>query len=190
MPSQIQIQMNRLVALSAALLMVSCIPYSFAPDIEGTKLVKAKKFKGNLPDMNALVFEDPYGNERFQRFMQERFEKDSTWTQLPEKIPVRIGETTCLISFYERERADRSFNLFAFLADGLLESENIDINEDDVYTTKRGFWYIILVVTDGQGQDCLSETYEHRLEVTNYLRLMYFEYINPIHVYHKFNDER
>ena len=37
----------------------SCIPFQFAPNIDNYKLVKGKRFKNGLPEKTTFVFEDP-----------------------------------------------------------------------------------------------------------------------------------
>ena len=160
------------------LLSGSCIPYSFAPDIEGTKLLKAKKFKSDLPGLNALVFKDTGEEYEFYRFLQKRLDLEQEGPL--ENIPVTLNEKTYYLSYYEREKATRTFNLLPVFIDALLEDNEIDPVMEENYTSRFGTWYIILTVTDDDGTDCLSEAYGERLLVVNFLRVLYHEYMNPL----------
>lgn len=155
-------------------ILYSCIPYSFAPNIKGNDLVKAKRFKRDLPDLNALVFKDPKAENAFHDFIRMQF-KDFEGDQLL-NIPFSVSGKTYYLSCYERERATKTFNLLPVIVDGVLDSPVLEDN----YTSRFGTWYIVLTVTDDAGTDCLSEKYKDRLPVVTYLRLLHSEYLEPM----------
>ncbi len=51
--------MRPLIFIIISFFMFSCIPIKIAPNIETDKLVKAKRFKRDLPRNYGFVFEDP-----------------------------------------------------------------------------------------------------------------------------------
>lgn len=160
----------------------SCIPYSKAPDIEGTRLFKAQKFKGDLPDSYALVFMNPYGLANFQTFMRERF--DVGEAALPQKIPFTVHGHMYFMEVFDRVRYDRAFNLWGGILYELISSNDVgDIlvdEEDELFADyEAGYAYIVLTVSDEYGRDALSEAYPEREQVLNYLRILYFDYTNP-----------
>ena len=170
--------MRLIRCLPAFLLLTSCIPYSFAPEFEGTKLTKAKKFKRDLPNREALTFRDPGEEYEFYRFLIQRLDIDQEGPLL--EVPMVINDKTYYLSYYERERATRTLNLLPMIMDAVLESNEIGPVLEENYTSRWGSWYGILTVTDADGKDCLSSKYKDRLSVANHLRLLHADYLNPM----------
>ncbi|WP_224491351.1 hypothetical protein [Robertkochia flava] len=170
--------MVKYISFGFILLMSSCIPYALAPNIDGNKLVKANRFKRDLPKLNALVFEDPFDADVFLNYLRNKYPEHRGEHLV--NIPFEIDGKVYYLSGFERERATKTFNLFPVLVDGVLESNDIDPVLEENYTSRTGKWYILLTVTDGEGKDCLSEKYADRLLVANYLRLLYYDYLNPL----------
>ena len=53
---------------------VSCIPLQIAPNIEGAKVYKGKKFKKQLPKQNVYVFEDPKDVNEFYTYINAKYD--------------------------------------------------------------------------------------------------------------------
>lgn len=166
----------------------SCIPYSKAPDIEGTRLVHARQFKSDLPDVYALVFENPYGIERFNDFLRQRFQWDGG--MIHAEIPFEVNEHRYLLSIHECKRYDRAINLFSGIVDDLIwdsddesdfEFAEMFIEEDNALFDdyEQGYLYIALTVADTYGRDALDKEHPEHNKVLGYLRLLHYDYVNP-----------
>jgi hypothetical protein len=47
---------------------------------------------------------------------------------------------------------------------------------EDLYTSRRGFWYLILTVTDNDIKDCLNPNYLNYEEIISHLKKLKKEY--------------
>lgn len=162
--------------LFICLLGTSCIPLSFAPNIEANTIKIAKRFKRNLPKQYAFIFEDPKEANEFFDYINTKY-------QLPgieRKIPIWIDTKPYIMNFYERKKATRTVNIIPILFDAALSSDDDDgpgfFNE--LYTSKNEKWYIIITITDLKGQDALSPKYAECKEVLMFLEAMQKEYIS------------
>ena len=54
----------------------SCIPLQIAPNIDGAKIYKGKKFKKQLPKQHVYVFEDPKDANEFYTYINAKFDID------------------------------------------------------------------------------------------------------------------
>ncbi len=167
--------MRLLIASLFILLVYSCIPYSIAPKIEGDKLVKAKRFKGDLPRNYGFVFKDPKDADEFYTFINAKYDLRSIDVQT--NVPIWVGDRMYYLSFYERERTTKTFNLIPLIIDNKLENSGKEPMLEDFYVSRSGQWYLILMVTDDDLQDCLDPNYPHRQEITQYLRALRDEYL-------------
>lgn len=180
--------MKKFVFFLVFMLMFSCIPYSKAPDIEGTRLIQARDFKSDLPDVYALVFENPYGVERFNDFLRQRFQWDGG--VIPAEFPIVVNDQRYLLSVHECMRYDRAVNLFSGIVDDLIwgsddesdfEFAELLIDEDNALFDdyEQGYLYIALTAADAYGRDALGVEHPQRSKVLKYLRLLHYDYINP-----------
>jgi hypothetical protein len=65
--------MKKLSCYLLILLAYSCIPYKIAPKIDGELIVKAKKFKKDLPNFYGFVFEDTKNTDEFYKFINTKY---------------------------------------------------------------------------------------------------------------------
>lgn len=180
--------MKKSVFLLLALLILSCIPYSTAPEIEGTRLLQARHFKGDLPDVYAVVFENPYGSNEFNLFLRNRLHVQGEG--IPSEIPFVLNGHRYFLSVHECMRYNRYVNLFSGIVDDLIWGSDDDadfeyaellIDEDNALfdDQEKGYAYIALTVKDKYGRDALSEGHIEQRLVVNYLRLLHYDYTNP-----------
>ncbi len=162
--------------LCICLLVTSCIPLSFAPNIEANTIKIAKRFKRNLPKQYSYIFEDPKEANEFFDYINTKY-------QLPgieRKIPIWIDTKPYIMNFYERKKATRTVNIIPIMFDAALSSDDNDglglFNE--LYTSKRVKWYIIITITDLKGQDALSPKYAECKGVLMFLEAMQKEYLS------------
>jgi hypothetical protein len=47
---------------------------------------------------------------------------------------------------------------------------------NDLYTSRNGYWYLILTVTDSDLKDCLQPNYPKREEIVSHLKSLRNEY--------------
>ena len=141
----------------------SCIPLQLAPNFEGGKVFKPKKFKRQLPQQYVYVFEDPKDVNEFYNYINAKFQiyyDDATGN-----VPVLIAGNTYFLTFYEAERATKTVNLVPMLVDNALENEGYSPVLENVHTSRKGKWYIALTVTDDNMDDGLNPKYVNHAEL-------------------------
>lgn len=166
--------MKNVLYLIGVLLATSCIPYKIAPNIEDYKIVVAKKFKRDLPNHYAFVFEDNKEADAFYHFVSRKFELGNENTM--SNVPIEVDGRTYYVSFHEREKTTETVNFVPLLVDGLLDSEGIDPVLEESYSTGNSYWYILITVLDSSFNDCLAPTFANRQDVILYLRVLKLEY--------------
>ena len=90
------------------------------------------------------------------------------------------------MSFFERERVSKTLNLIP-IAVGLQSKGNNPIFEGN-YTSRKGFWYIVISVRDKEIKDCLDPNYPEQAIVTKHLKKLrdeYFSTTNYVEAYLK-----
>ncbi len=153
----------------------SCIPLKIAPNIEGAKVYKGKKFKKGLPKKQVYVFEDPKDANEFYYFINTKFNTD--YDIFGGNVPVTINGKNHFLSFYEIERNTKTVNLVPLVLDAALQSNGNGSLFEDNYTSRSGFWYIALTVSDDDLADNLAEDYPNREKIITYLDYLRQEYL-------------
>ena len=154
----------------------SCIPLRIAPNIKTDKVMVAKKFKRKLPRQNAFIFEDPKDADEFYNYVNIKYElnhQDVEWN-----VPFEIDGKLHYFSFYEVEIPNKTLNILTLFVDAALDNKGWDPMFEDVYMSRNGNWYIALVVTDYNGNDCLKSDYIHRETIIKHLKALRVEYLN------------
>lgn len=157
------------------ILIYSCIPIRFAPTIESYEIVKAKRFKRNLPRGYGFVFEDPKDADEFYNFINMKF--DLGHIDVEFNVPFTIDTKTYYLSFHERERVTKTINLLPILVDAKIESNGYDPLLETLHTSRNGYWYLILIVLDSEMNDGLSPDYNNRDAIIHYLKNLQEEYL-------------
>ncbi|NND51836.1 MAG: hypothetical protein HKN54_05480 [Flavobacteriaceae bacterium] len=181
--------MRRLIAFYFLSLIFSCVPLSIAPKIEGDQLVKAKRFKKDLPKNYGFVFEDPKNTDEFYYFMKAKY--DIGKMDIESNVPFQLEGYTYFLSFFEREKTTKTLNLIPIMIDAKREQKGNDPLLEDAHTSRTGYWYLILTVTDEELKDCLHPNYQRRTAIVEYLRKLKTEYLtthNYIETYLNRND--
>ncbi len=167
--------MKSLLLLFFLLLFTSCIPLKIAPKIEAEKLIVAKKFKRTLPKKHSYVLEDPKDADEFYNYINTKYELHHEDVEY--NVPVLINENEYFLSFHEVERVTKTINLLPFMIDGGLESKGYSPVFEDDHSTRKGFWYIVLTVSDSELNDCLNPEFANRQEVLAFLKTVRLEYL-------------
>ncbi len=154
----------------------SCIPLKIAPNIEGEKIVYAKKFKKDLPNFHGYVFEDTKNANEFYNFINSKY--DLKHTNVESNVPISINNKTYYLSFFERERTTKTLNLIPIAIDIDRNTKGKDPLLENLYTSRLGFWYLILTVTDPEIKDCLNPSYPKHQEIVNHLKNLKTEYFS------------
>ena len=167
--------MRKLIFSFIFLSIFSCIPIRIAPNIETDKLVKAKKFKRDLPSNYGFVFEDPKDADEFYKFINAKY--DLGFVDVESNVPFVIDNNTYFLSFYERERVTKTINLLPIAIDTGLESKGNNTILEEAHTSRSGNWYLVLIVTDNELTDCLNPNYINQARIIKYLRNLKEEYL-------------
>lgn len=154
----------------------SCIPLKIAPNIEGEKIVYAKKFKKDLPNFHGYVFEDTKNANEFYNFINSKY--DLKHTNVESNVPISINNKTYYLSFFERERTTKTLNLIPIAIDIDRNTKGKDPLLENLYTSRLGYWYLILTVTDPEIKDCLNPSYPKHQEIVNHLKNLKTEYFS------------
>ena len=158
------------------LLACSCIPLKIAPNIEGEKIVNAKKFKKGLPNFQGYVFEDTKNANEFYKFTNSKY--DLKHINVDSNVPITINNKTYYLSFFERERTTKTLNLIPIAIDVDRNTKGKDPLLENLYTSRLGYWYLILTVTDPEIKDCLNTSYPQHKEIVKHLKNLKTEYFS------------
>lgn len=167
--------MKFLLFILSFLILTSCFPVKIAPNIEGDKVMVAKKFKRKLPKKYSFIFEDPKNANEFYQYVNTKFRQNDT--DVGWNIPFIVNNKEYYFSFYEAERSTKTINIAPMIIDAALEENDVDIIDDSHYTSRVGKWYLILTVSDNDFNDCLKTDYKNREDILKYLRKLKSEYL-------------
>ena len=168
--------MKKLSCYLLILIAYSCIPYKIAPNIEGEKIIKAKKFKKDLPNFYGFIFEDPKNANEFYNFINAKY--NLKHLNVDSNVPISINNETYYLSFFERERTTETINLIPFIIDADRNSKGKESLLEDFYATRTGFWYLVLTVTDPKFKDCLNPNHPQHGKIVNHLKKLKDEYFS------------
>lgn len=176
------------IFLSFLFLLPSCIPLRIAPKISDYKTVSGKGFKKGLPKKTLFVFEDPKEAGEFYDYINIKFNLQDYYVDV--EVPFHLDGENYSFSFYEVEKKDKAINLIPIIMDVTL---NAALGNDDFETytatdentiNRNGNYYVAVEVFSKEEQDCLSEEYDNRPRVLNYLRTLKEEYLST----HNYNE--
>lgn len=154
----------------------SCIPLRIAPSIKSDKVMMAKKFKRKLPKQYALIFEDPKDANEFYDYINIKFQRNHL--DVANNVPITIEGKDYFLSFLETEIPTKTLNFVPILIDGILVNKNAEPILEDAYMSRKGKWYLILLVTDNDLKDSVNPKYKHQPKVVKYLQNMRIEYLS------------
>ncbi len=176
------------IVLSSFFLLQSCIPLRIAPKISDYKTVSGKGFKKGLPKKTLFVFEDPKEAGEFYEYINIKYSLQDYYVDV--EVPFSLEGEAYFFSFYEVEKKDKAINLIPIIMDVTL---NAALGNDDFETytatdentiNRNGNYYVAIEVFSKEEQDCLSEEYDNRPRVLNYLRTLKEEYLST----HNYNE--
>ena len=171
-----------LIILLSILLFSSCIPLSIAPNIKEDKVKIARRFKRHLPKQYALIFKDPKDADEFYHFINTKYQLDHQ--QVEDNVPFKIDGKEFFFSFYEAEKITKTINLVPIFLSAALSREDDDVPIfEELHTSRKGSWYIVLLASDMQMKDCLAPEYQDREKILTYLRNLRIEYLNTHNYY-------
>ncbi len=165
-----------LTVLVAVFLFTSCIPLRIAPNIKEDKIKIAKRFKRSLPRQYALIFKDPKDADEFYYFIDAKYHLNNETVE--DNVPFKIDDKEFSFSFYEVEKIAETLNLIPILIDAKRQSNDNDPLLEEVHTSRKGHWYIVLTSSDGNMNDCLDPDYPDRGLVIKHLRSLRTQYLN------------
>ncbi|MEN8799341.1 MAG: hypothetical protein ABF293_08850 [Flavobacteriaceae bacterium] len=168
--------MFRLITIALSFLLISCIPIKIPPKIEDHKVMKARKFKRDLPHSFGFVFKDPKEADEFYFYINSKF--DLGFDQVETNVPMEIDNKLFYLSFHEREKASETLNLIPLVIDGALGSAGHGPFLEAAHTSRSEYWYIILTVEDNDMKDVLDPQHDDHRKVVDYLSRLRQEYIN------------
>ncbi len=168
-------------------LAVSCIPLQIAPNIDGAKVYKGKKFKRKLPKQHVYVFEDPKDANEFYTYINAKYKID--YDDGGGNLPITINNKKYYLTFYEVERNTKTVNLIPMMIDGIIEEKGSSPMLENFHYSRSGAWYIALTVSDDHFNDNLKENDPNRKQIIQYLDNLRNEYLttaNYMEVYLKY----
>ena len=154
---------------------LSCIPLKIAPQIQHYKLMKTRRFIRQLPQQHAFVFQDTKVPDAFYQFFNIRFSSLSQWTN--ENLPINVKGASYFFSFYGVEKTTKTFNLFPFIVDTILEEKGDFRFFERFYTRYRPHAYIVITVRNETLEDCLEPRHPARESLVEFLEAMRKDYL-------------
>lgn len=156
-------------------LLFSCIPLQIAPNIDGAKIYKGKKFKRKLPKQHVYVFEDPKEANEFYTYINAKYKID--YDDGGGNVPITINGKKYYLTFYEVERNTQTVNLIPMIVDAAFESKGNSPILEDFHYSRSGAWYIALTVSDEDFNDNLKEDDPDRKRIIKHLDNLRNEYL-------------
>jgi len=166
--------MRQLATILFFLIFSSCIPLRNAPNIEGEKIMVAKKFKRKLPSDYAFIFEDTKEADDFYNYINLKYELNDN--NVDRNVPFTINHEKYFLSFYETSIPTKKLVLGAFLMGIGVEMAG-GTSDVEIEVVRKDTWYIALTVLDSNLEDCLESNHNFRTEVISYLRELKQEYL-------------
>jgi hypothetical protein len=159
-------------------LFISCIPIAIKPTIEDYKITNGKNFKSGLPNKTSFIFEDPKNANEFYTYINVKFNRNTIDAEY--NIPIAIGSQTFYMTFFEAERTTKTVNVLPMAADVLLSANNLGSGTtfNNVYTSRKGSWYISIIVLDNEMKDILAQNNKTQQQVVDYLSALKKEYLS------------
>ncbi len=173
--------MKKALLLIIPILIYSCVPVKIAPNIKDNKVMKAKKFKRQLPNQYAFIFEDPKEADEFYNYINIKYQQNDTNGDF--YTPFKIGEKKYSMSFYETDKETKTVNLIPIVVDAKRESNGNNALLSELHTSRTGQWYIVITVADNDGENPLIPNHKEREIVINYLENLRKEYLNTSNYY-------
>ncbi len=171
--------MKRRYILLIFLIVSSCIPIKFAPEIKDYRIAVAKRFKRDLPKHYAFIFEDSKNADEFYRFLFWKL--GSTDVDIEVNLPFKVEDKTYYMTFHERSKRSVTLNLLPIFIDVALERNGMDPSLEEMYESGDESWYILITVMDSEFRDCLKPSYPQQKEVVATLAALKEEYMNTHH---------
>ena len=113
----------------------SCIPLKIAPKIDTDKVKIARKFKRDLPNQYAFIFEDPKDANEFYDFINSKYDLD--FNLVDSDVPFFVGDRKFSLTFYEIEKADKTLNLLPIVIDASINDEDIEPLFEGSYVSRK-----------------------------------------------------
>lgn len=171
-----------LLALFVLSTLQSCIPLRIAPNIDDYKITKGRKFKRSLSQRQMFIFEDSKEADQFYSFVNIKFQLDDA--NVYDDVPFTINGEQYFFAWYEVEIPNKSLNLLPIFIDAVLTVSDMDPILEDIYSSRKGNWYLAIEVYNDLETDCLYETSLSREAVLKYLRDLKKEYLAT----HNYNE--
>lgn len=148
-------------------LLCACIPVQLAPQISDYKIKKGQRFHKDLSHHYSFIFNNPKNDNEFYNYMNTVYELQNIDELMD--IPIAVEEKIFLFSFYEVDKGSTTLNLIPVIVDAKLNEEGFDPMLESLYSTRKGYWYIIVTVFDENGNDALHPSHRSRLAIQKYL---------------------
>lgn len=174
--------MKKLFLIALVSSIYSCIPVKIAPKFksEDYKVMQANKFQKKMPRETAFIFKDSKDADEFYNYINKKYQLNHKNVGL--NVPFQLNGQTLYLSYYEAERTDKSINLPFVLIDAKRESNGNSPLFENNYSSRKGHWYILIIVYDENIKNCLKDNHPFRADVLKYLIDLKEEY-NRTHNY-------
>ncbi|PHQ30871.1 hypothetical protein [Leeuwenhoekiella nanhaiensis] len=175
--------MKHFYPLIFVVLCTGCIPYKFAPKIKGDHIEVAHKFHRKLSREHAFIFEDTKDAGEFYDYLYYKLQPDPNLhpDDFPYNLPVNFNGQQAFLTFYEVERSTNTLNLIPLFIDGALQANDRETFLEDLYTSRVGRWYIVMILRDAEVNDMLNPQHPFHEEAKAYLSALKKEYFGTGH---------
>lgn len=115
--------MKKIILLLILSVRFSSIPLRIATVIKTEKIIVANKFKRNLNNKFAFIFEDPKDANEFYNYLNRKYKLNHQ--DVAFNVPFQLKNKGYYFSFSEVEIENKTFNVLPVVADAALESKNM-----------------------------------------------------------------
>jgi hypothetical protein len=142
------------------------------------RLQTAKILKVGSQTKQVLFLKTQKNANEFYTYINVKFNRNTIDAEY--NIPIAIGSQTFYMTFFEAERTTKTVNVLPMAADVLLSANNLGSGTtfNNVYTSRKGSWYISIIVLDNEMKDILAQNNKTQQQVVDYLSALKKEYLS------------
>jgi hypothetical protein len=169
--------MKRLIILLIYFVCTSCIPTKIAPKFknEDYKIMSAKKFQKKLSKEEVFIFPDPKNADEFYTYIDKKYRLNGN--NVGFNVEFQLDGQLLYLTYKEVEREDKTLNLGVIATDLVIEKNTGSTILQDAYTSRKGYWYLILSVYDSDKKNCLEDNHPLKSKAIQYLKALKNEYL-------------
>ena len=137
--------------------------------------MSAKKFQKKLSKEEAFIFPDPKNADEFYTYIDKKYRLNGINVGL--NVEFQLEGQLLYLTYEEVEREDKTLNLGIIATDLVIEKNTGSTLLQNAYTSRKGYWYLVLSVYDNNKKNCLEDNHPLKSKTIQYLKNLKQEYL-------------